>query len=103
MNDFDCPPAVDDAPTAGEAGRFLAGLWDRESDRPPHRLPYAAARERIREEFGGRFLRGPAGRERIDADVLEAFRRRAGPQVVYDSRELCWRWGHQEDRPDGEE
>jgi hypothetical protein len=78
-----------DEPTALDAGRFLARLWDRVSVKPPHELPLCVAVEALREEFGGRFL-------------LDAFTRRVGPSVVFDPAERGWRWRHQGDARDGE-
>jgi hypothetical protein len=48
--------------------------------------------ERLREEFGGRFLCGPAGSQTIDPRVVEAFERRVGPPVLFDPAERGWRW-----------
>jgi len=91
----DDSPACDydaDEPTALDAGRFLARLWDRVSVQPPYHLPLSVAVEALQEEFGGRFLCGPPGWQGIDPKVLDGFRRRVGPSVVFDPHERGWRW-----------
>jgi hypothetical protein len=97
---IDTPGA--DEPTALDAARFLARLWDRVSVSPPYHLPLRVATEHLRDEFGGRFLLGPPGRQGIDPAVVEAFQRRVGPSVVYDPAERGWRWWYQGDQRDGE-
>src|SRR5262245_18491462 len=87
---IDTPDA--DEPTAPDAGRFLARLWDRVSVRRPYHLPLCVAVEALHEEFGGRFLCGPPGWQGIDPRVLEAFTRRVGPQIAFDPDARGWRW-----------
>src|SRR5262249_15562484 len=91
-----------DEPTALDAGRFLARLWDRVSVEPPYHLPLCVAVEALQEEFGGRFLCGPPGWQGIDPKVLDAFTRRVGPSVVFDPAERGWRWRYQENARDGD-
>jgi hypothetical protein len=99
----DSPPDPFDAdqagaePAARDAGRVLAELWERSG--PAGELPLRLAVERLREEFGGRFLRGPAGRQGIDPRVVEAFERRVGPTVIDDHRVNCWRPRGHGERP----
>src|SRR5262245_2342939 len=45
---------VTDAPTAQDAGRFLARLWDQVGATGRPLLTVRAALDRLREEFGGR-------------------------------------------------
>jgi hypothetical protein len=49
----------------------LADLWDRSAGR----LPARVVGQRLREEFGGRFLCGPTGKQWMDPLVVEAFER----------------------------
>jgi hypothetical protein len=84
-------------PTTATAGRVLAELWERSG--PAGELPLRLAVERLREEFGGRFLCGPPGGETIDPRVVEAFARRVGPSVISVPHWRCWRVRRQGERP----
>jgi hypothetical protein len=86
-------------PTARDAGRVLAELWERSG--PAGELPLRLAVERLREEFGGRFLCGPAGSQTIGPLVVGAFERRVGPSVIYVPHRRCWRARRQGDARDG--
>jgi len=97
-DDTPTPDPDADEPTALDAARFLARLWDRVSVKPPYHLPLCVAVEALHEEFSGHFLLGPPGWQGIDPRVLEAFRRRVGPSVVFDPVERGWRWWYQGDR-----
>jgi hypothetical protein len=84
-------------PTARDAGRVLAELWERAG--PAGEPPLRLAVGRLREEFGGRFLRGPAGSQTIDPLVVEAFEQRVGPSVIYVPHWCCWRTRRQGEWP----
>jgi hypothetical protein len=95
---FDADDAAAE-PTPRDAGRVLAELWEQANRGARFTLTLREAVGRLREEFGGRFLRGPAGREWIDPAVVEAFERRVGPTVIYDPAVQCWRTRGHGERP----
>jgi hypothetical protein len=98
----DWQPDDDLTATPQDAGRLLADLWESVRGRPPFVLRLRAAIERLREEFGDRFLAGRAGDWRIVPEVLAAFQRRVGPSMIYDESERGWRLRYQADDRDGE-
>jgi hypothetical protein len=77
----------------------LAELWEQAYRGACFTLTLREAVGRLREEFGGRFLCGPAGRQWIDPAAVEAFERRVGPTVIYDPAVQCWRARRQGEGP----
>jgi hypothetical protein len=79
--------AEDGLPTEADAARFLLDLYDRS----PGRLHLGAAVGRLLEESRGRFLTHARDRFTVAAEVVTLFGMLAGPGVVFDRGDRCWR------------
>jgi hypothetical protein len=76
-----------DSLTEADAARFLLDLYDRS----PDRLYLGAAVGRLREEYQGRFLTHGRDGFNVAAEVVALFGMLAGPDVVFDKGDRCWR------------
>jgi hypothetical protein len=89
-----CDPDADTAldadggsPAEADAARFLLDLYDRS----PDRLYLGAAVGRLLEEYQGRFLTHGRLGFTVAAEVVKLFGMLAGPGVVFDRGDRCWR------------
>jgi hypothetical protein len=74
-------------PTEADAARFLLDLYDRS----PDRLYLGAAVSRLLEEYRGWFLTHGRDGFTVAAEVVTLFGMLAGPDVVFDKGDRCWR------------
>jgi hypothetical protein len=79
--------ADDRPPAEADAARFLLDLYDRS----PDRLYLGAAVGRLLEEYRGRFLTHARDGFTVAAEVAKLFGMLAGPGVVFDRGDRCWR------------